>query len=492
MNWLEFNNYSVFLPKVFVYRIEQRFNYWVENLGFFLSEKVYDKKSLTRKNLGRKHSISFYFNIRKYFFSFLLLKLFLNYTFLKLPLFQRERFTKNSSLVSSESIYIKNQNKSKSATSAQSVNRGLKNSATNKTQTLTFKNSRVLFFVTTPVQKLFIDKIFSGTRHLSILLDKNLITNRQFFYKMLFGFHKERKNFAYPQIATRNHKPITSFYADWGFGLLFGKTNNFFFKNNYKKLFFINRWIKFFFTKKLKKFFKKFTLVFKFCNKFFFLNSSIIYFQKFYSQILKIFFLSTLNFFGGLFWIKNFFSSAALNQNILAWRKLLFRYSSAGVTSSIPANQKYSNKNTFFTSPAFSQYFCKLFNSQLVDLFRSLNSAQNYFSANTKNRLTLQIFSEKIFNINDPQKIKSRQSLMDKVMLMRFLPINLIILFISSVNKQALRDVFRMGMPTILISSIENKKLFSDYSFPGNSFEFNILYFYMKFLLDLIKNNFKN
>lgn len=153
--------------------------------------------------------------------------MFLNFTSFKAIYTRFERFRNNNSIV--------NFNKYKTFTEARKDNN----------KTLVLKNFRILFLMTIPAQKLFVDKVFlSQTKHLSILVDQNLIANRYFFYKILLGFHKERKNMIYPQFAKRLSNTKNNFYKFLGFNFFLPKLNSFFIsKAASNKVGFFNIWL---------------------------------------------------------------------------------------------------------------------------------------------------------------------------------------------------------------------------------------------------------
>lgn len=160
---------------------------------------------------------------------------------------------------------------------------------------------------------------------------------------------------------------------------------------------------------------------------------------------------------------------------------------SAPTNTVVVQEQQQMLSEKFFISDYFFNFMQKISLEYINKIFRGVSTIKNFSLNNFNHRLLQQSFIENSFIRIDPKKLRDRQALMDKIMLLRFLPITLIVLFISVVNKQILRDVFRMNLPFILISSMDNKNFFSDYSFPGNSFEFNILYFYFKFFLEFFK-----
>lgn len=510
------STHLVFFSKIFAHNVEQRFSYWVVNLGFFLSTQTNYEKSFV---LEKKNTVWVYFNFKKYFFSFLLLRLFLNFTFFKAIHKHSENFCKKSP------VFAKRKNtKLINRRSINNNNKNIFKSVANKT--LTVKSFKVLFLMTIPAQKLFVDKVFlSQTKHLSILVDQNLITNRYFFYKILLGFHKERKNMIYPQFAKRFSSPTTNFYSSFGFGYFLTKFNTFFtFKSGSVKIEVLRTAVsKIFFLGKmyLNKFaffidlislnnFKIASAPFANLSAYHYFVSQVVLIGNYLTAVLNFFFMGAVACFWGLFWIKLFFNFF-LQKDLSSWRNFSLLYFNDFITEKICDNSSISrvatqskiyslvnssggdvyhntsSKKYFFSSSYFFNFMQKLSFSYFNKLTRSISTIKNFYLNNFNQRILQQAFIEKSFNRQDPKKLRDRQALLDKIILLRFLPITLVVLFVSAVNKQVLRDVFKMNLPFILVSSMDNKNLPSDYSFPGNSFEFNILYFYFKFFLEFFK-----
>jgi len=480
---LNFFNYISFLPKVFIFRKEQRLKYWVKYLSFFISYSTSQKFFLER-NTGLDHASiyhksyrllfkvidTFYFNIKNYFFSFLLLKLFFTYNKLKI-VFKKKIVYKiknrlSFSIKTPSSLVLWDAHKGLNANQRFFFSNNKK--ILKQMRTISQASSRVLFFVTKLSQKRFIDQVFINCNSfLCVHLENNLITNRYFFYKTLLGFHRERRNIQYPNFAIKKSTPLFNYYLSWNLrtfpiaDVFIFRVISFFFKYFvffFKFYYFV--YIKIFNFFQFFSFFKKQLMTLNFIpvtNNIFNLVN-VLNFSK----------LCLLSSFWGLHFFKNFF------KNMDWYKTFISNYFSV------------INKNLkFFATKDFKVMSLSIYFKNFVLLFIDFNKYLYLKKIEIKNIIT-RTFDYYSLKLQDPIETKKRRDLLNMVMLLNFLPIHLVILFTGSTNKQALRDVYFMGFPVIIISAMEHPRHMSDYGFPGNSFDFDVLYFYSRFLFQFL------
>jgi hypothetical protein len=137
-----------------------------------------------------------------------------------------------------------------------------------------------------------------------------------------------------------------------------------------------------------------------------------------------------------------------------------------------------------FAANGFLTGFLRVFRHTTADSLKTILNGG--FLRRTQPSLSTHVFASRSQSAKNPTVIRARQELVTRAVLLQFLPINLVVLFASSANKQLIRDVFRMRLPTILISATTHPTRVVDYTLPGNSFEFAVLYFYSRFLLELL------